>query len=66
MVPLIITLTLLRSRMYQARHDTQQQRGVGHYLIKEHGKDVVEDLHNSLQKMRTRGAIPVWLVSSLY
>ena len=50
----------------QARHDTQQQRGVGHYLIKENGKDVVEDLHNSLQKMRTRGAIPVWLVSSLY
>ena len=34
----------------QARHDTQQKRGVSHYLIKEHGKDVVEDLHNSLQK----------------
>ena len=34
----------------QARHDTHQQRGVGHYLIKENGKDVVEDLHNSLQK----------------
>ena len=33
------------------QQQAQQQRGVGHNLVKEHGKDVVENLHNTLQKV---------------
>jgi hypothetical protein len=33
-------------------HDTQQQRGISHHLIKENGKDVVEDCHNTLPMVK--------------
>ncbi|MEX6651077.1 hypothetical protein AB2D32_34205, partial [Pseudomonas aeruginosa] len=40
----------------QTGDDTQQQRGIGHHLIKENGKDVVEDCHNTLPMVKALNA----------
>ena len=41
---------------YSAYKITQQQRGIGHHLIKENGKDVVEDCHNTLPMVKALNA----------
>lgn len=44
--------TFAQQDIAQTGHNTQQQWGIGHDLVKKHGKDVVEDLHNDLLKKR--------------